>query len=98
MKTESDIVEKPLAAALGKKPIKLAAANVPTKTHHKQEMEKNLVNKAFWLVVGLLFAILIVYFADMFSNATSLLTQEIIRLLATFLTFLFGYLFSTIRN
>ena len=98
MKTETDIVEKPLPAALGKKPIKLTAANVPSKTHHKQEMEKNLVSKAFWLVVGLLLAILVIYFMDMFSDAKSTLTQEIIRLLTALLTFLFGYMFSTIRN
>ena len=80
---------------------KSVAENVRALTdkHYKQEMEKNLVEKASHALGWMLFLLVAVYITYLVANGgtqgSTEITSEIMRTLGTSITFILGFLFGT---
>jgi len=79
------------------KPKKAAPAISPT-TKHKNDVEKDLISKAHWLVVFIVLALLAVYVFYTFTKASTSMTSDIVAILSAVLTFVLGFLFGSARK
>ena len=71
---------------------------LPSDSKHRQEVEKNLIDKAFWIVMGTLIIIAIVFLIGTFASPDGELVTELLRILSTMLMLALGFLFGTSRK
>ena len=68
------------------------------KEAHQNEVEKDLIKKAQWIVMITVFFLFIIVLVDIFSEQSGTYTSDLISLFGTIVTFVLGYLFGTSRS
>ena len=68
------------------------------KEAHQNEVEKDLIKKAQWIVMITVFFLFVIVLVDIFSEKSGTYTSDLISLFGTIVTFVLGYLFGTSRS